>query len=226
MELQEQPPYEQLSRPISELDLQALEMLDPDSSSQEENSNDRLEAAVSSSSLSVGLQRADITLNTQNTSRVLSSSSSRGMGPGMLVIMSTQGFRDRGDELETEEQENDDSIAQRSLSLPPMLSQASLEQESRSFELDSSMESEESRQLESFHSVLSEADPCSDHSVTVITSATRTTRQQREEDEEEQEQQRGSNPTSLAGRPSVASAVDSNNNEKFIPLMICFTVLV
>ena len=52
MELQEQPPYEQLSRPISELDLQALEMLDPDSSSQEENSNDRLEAAVSLSSLS------------------------------------------------------------------------------------------------------------------------------------------------------------------------------
>ena len=84
-----------------------------------------------------------------------------------------------------------------------MLSQPSLEQESRSFELDSSMESEESRQL---------ADPSSDRSVTVIASATRTTRQQREEDEEEQEQQRGSNPTSLAGRPSVASAVDSSNN--------------
>ena len=66
---------------------------------------------------------------------------------------------------------------------------------------------EESRQLE-----LSEADPSSDCSVTVITSATRTTRQQREEEEEEQEQQRGSNSTSLAGRLSVASAVDSSNN--------------
>ena len=61
MELQEQPPYDQLSRPISELDLQALEMLDPDSSSQEENSNDRLEAAVSLCFFSVGLQQADIT---------------------------------------------------------------------------------------------------------------------------------------------------------------------
>ncbi len=201
----EQQSYEHLSRPLSEMDLHSLEILDIDSSSQEENSSDRLEAAVSLSNLSVGLQHAQITLNTQNTSRVqLSSTSNRGVESGMLVIMSTQGLHDH-----TTEQQEDESEEQ---SLPPLLSQPSLEQEStRSIDLDSSMESEESsRQLESFQSILSENDPVpsSDQNVTVITSLTRTQQQQQQQQTQDVTI---SDTTSNPSSPDINSAARSRS---------------
>ena len=180
------------------MDLQSLEILDLDSSSQEESSSDRLEAAVSLSNLSVGLQQAQITLNTQNTSRVLSSTSNRGIESGMLVIMSTQGFQDHGEGQE----ENEEQL---SVSLPPLLSQPSLEQEStRSIDLDSSMESEESsRQLESLQSMLLENDPSSDQNVTVITSLPRT----QEQDQQQQTQDVVSDSSS-----TIPNSQDSDSN--------------
>lgn len=158
------------------MDLQALEMLDPDSSSQEENSNDRLEAAVSLSTLSsVGLPQS-LSLNTRNISRVLGSSGrgsgNRELSSGMLVIVSAPGFQDEED-LEDEEEREGDEIVQQVVSLPPLLShQQSLEQESRSFDLDSSMESEGSnRQLEAVDPLT--GDSAHHQSITVITTSSR-----------------------------------------------------
>lgn len=182
-EQQQQQRYERLSQPISEMDLQALEMLDPDSSSQEENSNDRLEAAVSLSTLSTvgGLPQSEISLNTRNISRVLASGpSGRGLSSsGMLVIVqsSTQGGYHGGedeDEAEIDEEDGVESSLQEQqvVSFAPLLSQQpSLEQESRSFDLDSSMESEEStRQLEGDTLITAEGPSAGDSSsITVVT---------------------------------------------------------
>ena len=162
----QQQNYERLSRPVSEMDLQALEMLDPDSSSQEENSNDRLEAAVSLSTLSVGLRHSeDIILNTENTSRILSSPSRRVSAANMLVIMSSEGFS-----LTNEEGVVEREVDQHIMTMPPIIL-THTQPELGSIDLDSSMESEESsRHLESFHSVVSENDPSTDQNITVITS--------------------------------------------------------
>ena len=168
IEMQDQQQnYERLSRPVSEMDLQALEMLDPDSSSQEENSNDRLEAAVSLSTLSVGLRHPDdIILNTENTSRILSSPSRRvAAAANMLVIMSSEGFN-----LSNEEEVVERGVGQHVITMPPIIL-THTHPEMGPVDLDSSMESEESsRHLESFHSVLSENDPSTDQNITVITS--------------------------------------------------------
>ena len=211
--METQGSYERLSRPISESDLQALEMLDPDSSSQEENSGsvDRLEAAVSLSALSVGLpvdQDSQLTINPQTGDRQSSGAS------GMLVIMSAPVTHTvTSVNVQDRQQDEEDDEDETSLSLPPLLSQPSLEQESRSFDLDSSMESEESRHLESLQSVLSETDPSSDRGIAVITSLTGNVRNSgNEEDVEEREEGSLNTPHLTSGDNSNGTSSNGSSD--------------
>lgn len=120
-----------LPQQMSEADLQAIETLEPESSQEESSGSvERLEAAVSLSSLSLGLQ----SMSPRGTSSPQSRDSPSG-AQAMLVIVHAP-------------------PATRADMHRPFLTQ----QDSETHSLESSMESESSRHLESIHSVLSEVD--------------------------------------------------------------------
>ena len=120
-----------LPQQMSEADLQAIETLEPESSQEESSGSvERLEAAVSLSSLSLGLQ----SMSPRGTSSPQSRDSPSG-AQAMLVIVHAP-------------------PATRADMHRPFLTH----QDSEARSLESSMESESSRHLESLHSVLSEVD--------------------------------------------------------------------
>lgn len=168
----------QSSRPILEADLQALEMLDPESSSRDESigSAEQLEAAVSLSALSVGLAAV------REHSQQLASEARSEPSASILVIMpapNSSNLVSSGlDVIERDEEDQEEAVTSISVltEVPESLvSQSSFDQpesESRSLDLDSSMESESSRQMDS---LLSEGEILST-SMSVITSVSRTVR--------------------------------------------------
>lgn len=168
----------QSSRPILEADLQALEMLDPESSSRDESigSAEQLEAAVSLSALSVGLAAV------REHSQQLASEPRSESSASILVIMpapNSSNLVSSGlDAIERDEEDQEEPVTSISVltEVPESLvSQSSFDQpesESRSLDLDSSMESESSRQMDS---LLSEGEILST-SMSVITSVSRTVR--------------------------------------------------
>ena len=140
-----------LPQQISEADLQAIETLEPDSSQEESSGSvERLEAAVSLSSLSLGLQN----MSPRGTSSPQSRDSPSG-AQAMLVIVHAP-------------------PATRADMHRPFLTH----QDSEARSLESSMESESSRHLESLQSVLAEVDstpqPQMDDEIVVGTTGIRT----------------------------------------------------
>ena len=166
------------SRYMSESDLQSLEMLEPESSSHDDSldSIEQLDAAVSLSVLSVGLSA----VREQSQRRLVESSSSVAAGEPsnstghVLVVMPTLPSHYRS----VEQEDNDEEVSgvlvdSHSITQAAVLDQSTSELQSRSFDLDSSIDSTGSstRQME-----LTERSSDNVTSMSVITSVSRNIR--------------------------------------------------
>ena len=166
------------SRYMSESDLQSLEMLEPESSSHDDSldSVEQLDAAVSLSVLSVGLSA----VREQSQRRLVESSSSVAAGEPsnsaghVLVVMPTLPSHYRS----VEQEDNDEEVSSvlvdsHSVTQAAVLDQSTSELQSRSFDLDSSIDSTGSstRQME-----LTERSSDNVTSMSVITSVSRNIR--------------------------------------------------
>ena len=142
------------SRPISESDLQALEMLDPESSSHDDSisSTDQLEAAVSLSVLSVGISAVRERSQREQQQQMVPPTGHTPSPPTRSVLVIMPGRTSEYEEEETSlmEEREGRSLTERR-EIVELVSHEDEEREeeqtesgSRSFDLDSSIESSNS----------------------------------------------------------------------------------